>query len=223
MHMTDFPLGAVAGQTTAAARTSPGAGGVTSDYTTFLKMLTVQMQNQDPLNPVESTDYAVQLATFSGVEQQVRTNDLLQGLARSFGVMGMAQLAGWVGQEARADAPVWMDGDPVTVSPNPAQGADRAVLIVTDAAGTVMAREDLPVAADPYRWAGLDATGAPLPAGRYTLMLESYRDGDVVATTPVESYMRIREAQGGPDGITLVLEGGVRVRADAITALRSPP
>jgi flagellar basal-body rod modification protein FlgD len=220
--MTELPLDAVAGPTSAGARPAPAAGGVTSDYTTFLKMLTVQMQNQDPLNPVESTDYAVQLATFSGVEQQVRTNDLLQGLARSFGVMGMAQLAGWVGQEARADAPVWMDGNPVTLSPNPAQGADRAVLVVSDAAGTVMAREDLPVSADPYRWTGLDATGVPLPAGRYNLKLESYRDGEVIAATPVESYMRIREAQGGPDGTMLVLEGGVRVRADAITALRSP-
>ncbi len=194
-----------------------------SDYTTFLKMLTVQMQNQDPLNPIESTDYAVQLATFSGVEQQVRTNELLAGLSRSFGVMGMAQLAGWVGQEARAEAPVWVDGDPVTLSPNPAQGADRAVLVVTDADGAVQARQDLPVSAEPFTWTGLDATGAPLPTGRYKLTLESYRDGELTATTPVESYARIQEAQGGPQGTVLVLEGGIRVPADAITALRSPP
>ena len=46
----------------------------------FLKLLTTQMQNQDPLNPIDSTDYAAQLATFSGVEQQVRTNSLLADL-----------------------------------------------------------------------------------------------------------------------------------------------
>ena len=44
---------------------------LSSDFETFLKMLTTQMQNQDPLNPVDSTDYATQLATFSSVEQQV--------------------------------------------------------------------------------------------------------------------------------------------------------
>ena len=43
---------------------------INSDFETFLKMLTAQMENQDPLNPIESSDYAVQLATFSGVEQQ---------------------------------------------------------------------------------------------------------------------------------------------------------
>lgn len=37
-----------------------------SDFDTFLKLLTTQMKNQDPLNPINSTDYATQLATFSG-------------------------------------------------------------------------------------------------------------------------------------------------------------
>ena len=50
---------------------------ISSDFETFLKMLTVQMENQDPLNPTDSSEYAMQLATFSGVEQQVLTNDLL--------------------------------------------------------------------------------------------------------------------------------------------------
>ena len=57
---------------TSAGAADGSAAAESSDFETFLKMLTVQMQNQDPLNPVESTDYAVQLATFSGVEQNSR-------------------------------------------------------------------------------------------------------------------------------------------------------
>ena len=49
------------------SQTSSEQTGDSSDYETFLKMLTVQMQNQDPLNPVESSDFAAQLATFSSV------------------------------------------------------------------------------------------------------------------------------------------------------------
>lgn len=56
---------------------------ISSDFETFLRMLTVQMQNQDPLDPVDSSDYAVQLATFSNVERQVQTNDLLRELKGS--------------------------------------------------------------------------------------------------------------------------------------------
>lgn len=58
------------------------AGG---DFETFLKMLTTQIRNQDPLNPMEGSDFAVQLATFSGVEQQVQTNDLLQKMTDQLG------------------------------------------------------------------------------------------------------------------------------------------
>jgi flagellar basal-body rod modification protein FlgD len=204
-------------QTTANA--APAA--ISSDFTTFLKMLTTQMQNQDPLNPIDSADYAAQLATFSGVEQSVRTNQLLESLGQQFGLLGMAQMAGWVGQEARTDAPVWMDGDPVTLAPNPAAAADRAVLVVKNAAGDVVGREDVPVSTEPYLWQGKGITGEDLPEGVYTLSLESYRGEEVLATTPMESYTKIMEARGTPSGTVLVLEGGVEVPANRITALRN--
>lgn len=197
------------------------AAKISSDYTTFLRMLTTQLQNQDPLNPIESSDYAVQLATFSGVEQQTRTNQLLESLGGQFNVLGMAQMAGWVGQEARTDAPVWMDGDPVTLSPNPAVGADRATLVVKDSRGTVVSRQDIPATIDPYLWTGDGIDGLPLSTGKYTLALESYRGDEMLANTPVEHYARIVEARGGVAGTKLLLEGGIEVQADRITALRA--
>lgn len=200
--------------------TSQKAATQNADYQTFLKMLTVQMQNQDPLNPIDSTDYAVQLATFSGVEQQVVTNQLLAAMGGQFSLMGMSQLAGWVGQEARAAADVWYSGAPVTLSPNPVSGVERAVLVVTDDTGTVVSREDIPVGTAPYQWLGGDAVGDPLPEGRYSLTLESWKNGEVVQQDPVEYYGRVVEAQGGATGTMLVFEGGIQVPASKITALR---
>ena len=202
--------------------TGTGSAVLTSDFQTFLKMLTVQMQNQDPLNPIDSTDYAVQLATFSGVEQQVQTNQLLTDMATQFSLMGMSQLAGWVGQEARAAADVWYSGSPVTLAPEPLATADEAVLVVKDTKGNLVAREDLPVSSDPYDWFGADAKGDPLPDGRYTLSLESWRDGELIQTDPVEYYGKVIEARGGASGTRLVLEGGIEVPATSITALRVP-
>ena len=195
---------------------------ISSDFDTFLKMLTAQMQNQDPLNPIESADYATQLATFSGVEQQMLTNDLLTSLGGQMAVLGMSQLAGWVGQEARANAPVWMDGDPVTMQLSPAIGADRAVLVVRNASGALVSREDVPITPGLYDWLGGDAAGDPLPEGRYTLSLESFSGETLLGESPVESYARIIEARNGPSGATLVLEGGVEVPSSFITALRVP-
>lgn len=196
---------------------------ISSDFNTFLRMLTVQMQNQDPLNPIESSDYAVQLATFSGVEQAVRTNELLTEMQSRFQQFGMAEMAGWIGKEARSNAPVYYDGTPVTLSPNPAQGATRAVIAIKDAQGNLVTREEIPVSAAPYRWLGAGADGMPLPPGTYTISLESMQGVNVIDSRPIEHYALVSEARGGVDGTRLVLNGGVEVLATDVTALRSPP
>ena len=195
---------------------------ISSDFDTFLKMLTAQMQNQDPLNPIDSTDYATQLATFSGVEQQTRTNELLANLGSQMAVLGMSQLAAWVGQEARAEAPVWMDGDAVSLQLSPAVGANSAVLVARDASGALVSRENVPLGGGPYSWLGRNAEGNPVPQGLYSLSLESYSGEIKLGETPVESYARIIEARNGPAGATWVLEGGVEVPSSKITALRIP-
>ncbi len=206
--------------------TTPAATGsatkISSDFNTFLKMLTVQMQNQDPLNPIDSTDYAVQLATFSGVEQQVRTNQLLADMQGKFQQMGMAEMASWIGKEARSSAPVLYDGAPVTLSPKPAVGANRAVLVVKDAQGTLVSREEIPVSTQPYQWLGAGMDGSPLPPGVYSIALESLNGDTVITTGSVEHYARVIEARGGTDGTRLVLEGGIEVPTSSITALREP-
>lgn len=209
--------------TPVASGTPPAANPkITSDFNTFLRMLTVQMQNQDPMNPIDSADYAVQLATFSGVEQQVRTNQLLADLQGKFSQLGMAEMASWIGKEARSPSPVRYDGSPVTLSPNPAVGANRAVLVVKDAQGNLVSREEIPVSAAPYQWLGAGSDGSPLPAGTYSIALESLNGQKVIATTPVEHYARVIEAKGGTGGTKLVLEGGIEVLASDVTALREP-
>ncbi len=214
-----------ANTTTTAASNDPAKvekSALSTDFTMFLNMLTTQLKNQDPLNPMDSAEYSSQLAAFSSVEQQSKTNSLLTELGAQFSLLGMSQLAGWVGQEARADAPVWYSGAPVTIAPNPAQRADRVVLVVRDMSGAVVSREDLPVSTVPYQWFGANAAGDPLPEGRYQLSLENYSNDQLLGESPVESYQRILEARGGPNGTMLVLAGGVEVPATAITALRKP-
>jgi flagellar basal-body rod modification protein FlgD len=192
-----------------------------SDYQTFLRMLTVQMQNQDPLNPIDSADYAVQLATFSGVEQQTRTNQLLEQFLAGMTVSGLTGLAGSVGREALSTAPVAFDGaTPVTLRPDPVPGADRLVLVVRDAAGAVVAREDMPAAGGALDWAGRGVSGALLPPGTYSLSAEAQAAGEVIATMPVPSYARIEEVRSTASGAALVLRGGVLLPAADLIALR---
>jgi flagellar basal-body rod modification protein FlgD len=53
---------------------------IASNFTTFLKLLTTQLQNQDPLSPMDTNQFTQQLVQFAGVEQQMKTNDSLSTL-----------------------------------------------------------------------------------------------------------------------------------------------
>lgn len=196
--------------------------GTLGDFDTFLRMLTAQLRNQDPTDPMDSADYAVQLATFAGVEQQVRTNELLTTLSARMGVSGLGQLAGWVGQEVRAAMPAYFSGSPVTVSPNPLATAETAELVVRDDRGQEIERRSIPVSAAPIEWAGVTADGHPLPTGLYRFEVVSLVAGQPVRTDPAEVYGLVREVRSEAGQAVLVMEGGATVPADTVTALRRP-
>ena len=193
---------------------------ISSDFDTFLKMLTVQMENQDPLNPTDSAEYAMQLATFSGVEQQVLTNDLLNAMMMQLNVTGMAQMADWVGKEARTAAPVHFDGSPITIAPNPAAIADKVELVVYNEAGDEVQRLEIPKSSDPIEWAGTSPDGSPFPSGVYRFNVESSFNGDIVLDETADVYARVLEVRSENGESLLILEGEVAVRAADVSALR---
>jgi len=203
--------------TTQTAQATTSASG---DFEMFLQMLTVQMQNQDPLNPVDSTDYATQLATFSGVEQAVMTNDLLKSLSSQLASGGLADMAAWVGKEARAAAPAYFDGQPVTLAPNPALVADQAEVIVRNDLGVEVQRFDVPISAEPVEWAGVDTGGYPFPEGLYSFELVSSLEGEVLTEDPVELYATVTEVRAQNGETILILDGGVAVATSQVSALR---
>ena len=55
-------------------------GQISKDYDMFLRLMTAQLKNQDPLQPLDGTEFVAQLAQFSGVEQQIKTNERLDFL-----------------------------------------------------------------------------------------------------------------------------------------------
>lgn len=217
--ITDPIAGSGAAAATAA---SPSARAISSDFETFLKMLTVQMENQDPLNPVDSSDYAVQLATFSSVEQQVQTNELLTALGAQLTTSGMADVATWVGRDARTSSAAYFDGAPITVVPSPAAQADQAELVVRDTSGEEVQRFDLPLTSEPVEWAGVSSRGEPLPSGLYSFETVSYVAGDAIGAEAAETYGTVREVRNDGGVISVILDGGISVLAGAVTALRAP-
>jgi flagellar basal-body rod modification protein FlgD len=195
---------------------------VGSDFETFLKMLTVQMKNQDPLDPIKSEDYAVQLATFSGVEQQVKTNDLITKMTSQLGLMGMSQMAGWVGMEAKAPVAGYFDGTPITLAPNPPQTADRTDLVIRDESGNEVQRTSIAATDDQLSWAGVNTDGSPFANGLYSFQTESFNNGQLTETNTVEVYATIVEARNDAGQTVLVTNGGAVIPSTNVSALRNP-
>ncbi|MEE4188855.1 MAG: flagellar hook capping FlgD N-terminal domain-containing protein [Roseobacter sp.] len=210
--------------TTSAVSASSAPTGTTaalaSDFETFLKMLTAQARFQDPLEPIDSSEYAAQLAQFSMVEQQVLSNDLLTDLGTQLGASNFGQLASWIGMDARTTAPVAFDGAPVTILPTTEPTADEAYLIVYGPDGGEVQREQIPTGSDPFEWQGFSERGGLLPNGTYSFAVESRAVGQPLSTTAAETYAPITEARRQGNDTVFVLAGGSTVTSDDITALR---
>jgi flagellar basal-body rod modification protein FlgD len=217
--MMEIPQSSSAIATNRPPSAAGSQSGISSDFETFLRMLTAQMKNQDPRNPVESADFATQLATFSGVEQAVLTNDLLRGLSLQIGVSG---LAAWVGKEVRAPAPVYFDGAPVTLHPNPMATATAGEIVVRDASGAVVHRFASPATTDPVQWDGVDRNGVRLPDGVYSFAFANLSEGKALGENPVDTYNTVTEVQSFAGQTSLVANGGIMISVGDVTALRSP-
>lgn len=207
---------------TPASQTPQGNSVLSSDFETFLRMLTAQARYQDPLEPLDSSEYAAQLAQFSMVEQQVLSNDLLTALSAKLGSGQLADLAGWIGMEARSAAPVSFQGSPVSLNLPAAAGADTAALLVLRPDGSIAQRLDVPLGGGPMLWAGVADGGNPLPPGIYRFELEKRVAGEVVGVSKVESFARITEVRQEGQEALLVLQGGSTVTSGEVTALRAP-
>lgn len=202
--------------------TVPAGTTLSSDFETFLKMLTVQMENQDPLNPIDSGDYAVQLATFSSVEQQVLTNDLLSALSSSMAGGGLGTLGQWVGMDVRGSNKAQFSGAPIDLSAPVIDGADRRLLVVANDAGQTVARLDLDLATSDLSWDGTLAIGATAPDAAYSFRIEGYKEGQLIASEAAQTYARVKEARIEGGSAVLVLDGGMTLKSTDVTALRDP-
>ena len=209
------PSATVTGTTDAQA-----AAVLSSDFETFLQMLTAQARYQDPLEPIDSSEYAAQLAQFSMVEQQVQSNDLLRLLGAQLGQGSIAQMASWIGMDARTTAAAPFDGQTLTIYPKSVSNAEEAILIVYDQDGREVQRQQIAADAAQVQWNGRSSDGTVAPSGLYSFAIETRTAGQSLGQEPAETYTRIIEARSQNGGIEFVLNGGSVVMSEDVVALR---
>jgi len=206
----------------AASRTetqeSPNA--MAGDFQTFLTLLTTQMRNQDPLKPMESTEFVAQLASFSGVEQQIRANDRLESILGVLAGGSADGLAAWIGREVRVPGKADFSGKALEIGMAPVEGADRTILVVQNDFGQDVARRTVTPQDGVITWDGTDGLGTMLANGRYGFKVESYTGETLTDTQTGQVFAKVSEVRIEGAGPVLLTEGGGRVALDEVTAVR---
>ena len=196
---------------------------LSADFNTFLKLLTTQLKSQDPLQPMESTEFVAQLAQFSAVEQQIATNKTLGDIFDAVSGAGAGALGDWLGRDVRAPAPLdYKGGAAEAYPPEAPEGAAGATMVVRKADGGVAAEIPFTPGAKSVAWDGKLAGGADAQPGAYRFEARFAMAEGAVETRDAEIYARVIEARREDGSIVLGLAGGGSARAEDVTALREP-
>lgn len=190
-----------------------------ADFQAFLQLLTAQLENQDPLKPMESTEFVAQLATFSSVEQQVQSNASLEAILATLSGAASASLADWIGKEVRAAAPANFAGAPIEVAFEAPAGATRAELVVRDERGAEVSRAPVDPRSGTATWSG-EVDGAPALHGAYAFTVESWRGEEALDPAPGRVFAEVIEVRLGEEGPELVFAGGVVTPVGEVDAVR---
>jgi flagellar basal-body rod modification protein FlgD len=204
---------AAAATTNASGSTTNSATGLAQNFNTFLTLLTTQLQNQDPLSPMDTNQFTQQLVSFSQVEQQINTNSNLQQLIQLQGASESIAALPVVGQNIEynsATAPL-SDGQANYVYDMPSASTSTALTVV-DSDGKVVYTQpgETDAGSHAFTWNGKTNAGVQLPDGNYTLKIQA-ADASGSAITPSIASIGSVQAVGVENGTATFTVNGMSV------------
>lgn len=139
----------------------------------FLTLLVTQLENQDPLNPMDSTEFTAQLAQYSSLEQLYNVNDNLENLQTTQSLLNNSQAVSFIGKTVKADGNSVQvtDGDSSEIYFELGADASAAYINIYDAAGSFVKSIEsgaLSAGEQSLAWDGNDSNGNVVSDGEYT-------------------------------------------------------
>jgi|TARA_B100000315_G_scaffold257935_1_gene308460 flagellar basal-body rod modification protein FlgD len=210
----------------AAAQTRSQKSGVSlaADLDSFLLLLTTQLKHQDPLSPLEPTEFTGQLVQFASVEQQIATNDHMEQLVNIQNASLASSIIGFVGTDVEAEVnqvPL-QDGEAnftYTLSNN----AKNVVLTISDDKGNIMLTKagERTAGDHEFVWDGKNVNGQTVPDGGYHVSVTpiGFTDSPVTAKVKVRGHVTGVNMENGN---TMIDAGGVMIPLDKILSIKEP-
>lgn len=177
-------------------------GGNGVEFNNFLQLLTAQIRNQDPLAPLDSTQFVEQLATFSTLEQQVRSNTNLVGIARGINELQSLIANQWLGETVSVESSnLAFNGEPIEFSFAGLSEATRSILTVRDSENRVIWSERLDDSQVSHIWDGSTASGQQALSGRpYHFSIDLFRGSDFLGSVAPRIQTTVTDVSTGQDG-----------------------
>ncbi len=179
----------------------------------FFALMVAQLQNQDPLKPLESQEFMSQIAQFSTVDGIQRMEKSLSTLAGSWQSSQALQASTLVGREilVAGNQSVLEDGASLRGATELVNSTGQLSVGIFDAAGQLVRRLELgpqPAGLNHFSWDGLNEQGARVPAGSYRVQAQAVINDEVQAQ-PTLMVSRVESVTlgSGAEGISLNIKG----------------
>lgn len=201
------------GTTNSAGKAATSKDQLAADMNQFLKLLTTQLANQDPLSPMDSTEFTNQLVQYANVEQNIQTNENLEQLIAVQQAQMTLFSANYVGKTVTAlsgDMPL-QDGK-ATFAYTFDEVPESATITISDSSGKVVktVTAELEEGSHSYTWDGTDDEGNQLEDGAYKVSVSALKadDSTIDSTVVVTGKVTGVSVYGGE--VTLKM-GGVSI------------
>lgn len=203
-----------------------GLASLADNFQSFLSLLTTQLQNQDPLSPMDSTQFTAQLVAFTGVEQQINTNaklDSLIGIDKGSQLTSAANFIGDTVQAPSSQLSLDASGTATQIGYNLPSAASAVTITITDSTGTTVSSGSGPTTqgANIVGWNGQDGNGNTLPAGAYTVSVTALDQSQQPMSNITTSIIgTVTNVTTDPTNGTELSIGSVTVPLSSVTSVQ---
>ncbi len=206
------------------SQASTDAASLGGSLDSFLQLLITQLQNQDPLDPVDTNQFTQQLVQFTEVEQTVKMNDHLETLINLSAASTITNVVGYIGKEITGSGSVsdlqngvasWQYSVPAS--------SDDALFTVADADGNIVFSQSQSIPAGPgsFVWNGQTTGGGTAPAGAYQLSIRA-TDASGNLLDASTSFTGIVDGVDMSSSEVLLTSGTRTIKLDEVISINSP-
>jgi flagellar basal-body rod modification protein FlgD len=208
--------------TTATTKAEQSNTKLAETFDTFLGLLTAQLKNQDPLDPLDSAQFTEQLVMFASAEQSIAGNKNLETLIDLFHSGNASSSVNYLGKtiSASGSEAVLSNGAASWQYELDANSAQTTITIENSNGNTVFTGPGLiSKGSHEFQWDGKDNQGLPQPDGLYsiTITAKDINGQSVATTTTIEGI--VTGVESLDDGAVLSV-GGVKIPVDKVVAVK---